>query len=307
MLLVIADCAHASDQTQQHLAAVNKKCLSQQWPNEVSKVDCLNAVEATVIKKDIPFSLKPYKKLASKRRILAQQHDKEIYSVQAAWNQYLQGIKEATEILDAQEPKLVDKKSALSKDIVAANPAAACQSQILITHLNCTDAITRPIWKRDAPDTVNIYDAFHQKRLQLAQDFDNGGAFKIITAADKRYSEGINLAKNEFFSDVLHAQFDATKAQEQHNQMVVEQMQTQLEADIAHDNMLIAQAQAKMDAAQAEAQNSQATENNESQVSDDDIANLLVQGIAQGLIIVGSRSGTAGLNNETAYLRGQGR
>jgi len=267
--LFLTGCAHTPEQTQQDLAVADKKCFSQRWPSEVSAVDCLNAVETPIIKRDNPIILEAYETWASKRKLLAQQRDNEIAPVTALENQFRQGINEAAAILIAHEPQYGDKESSLYKELVMANADAVCKSPIFVTRMNCYDAIMRPIWERDTPDTVDDYDAFQKKRLQLAREYDNSGALNTITAANSHFNEGIKQASNEFASDVR---------------------------------------QTRMVAAQAQAKNSQATESNASLLSDENIANLLVQGLAQSLVIVaGARGGgTAGLNAETSYLRSQG-
>ena len=67
----------------------------------------------------------------------------------------------------------------------------------------------RPIWERNAPDTIENYDEFHKKRLQLAKEYDSVGAPKITAVASEHFQKGFKEATNKLQLDARQAIRDA--------------------------------------------------------------------------------------------------
>jgi len=204
-VLALAGCTHNPANLGADIAEADKKCSlqpKQEWPNMVAAVSCRDFVELPVIKKDNPILLQSYETFSSKRKLLAQQYDDEKVPTIEAWKIFKQGETEAQAVLLAQEPKWATENSTLNKDIIAANPDKTCASSILVTRMKCFDSIMHPIWERDASDSLEYYEEFNKKRLQLAKKYDAVGVPKIAAAASDNFQRGIKTASNEFIFDV---------------------------------------------------------------------------------------------------------
>ena len=200
-VLLMSACAHSLKDTDPDLVVADKKCTlqaNQEWPSATVKMNCFDTVETPIIKRDAPILSESFEAFSSKRKRLAQEYDNENASAVQALSRFRQGLKEAIAELVAQEPKWGDKNSLLNKDILSANPDAACISQISVDRVKCYDSIMRPIWKRDVPDTIERYDEFQKKRLQLAKEYDAAGAPQITAVAVDHFQKSFKDAMNEF-------------------------------------------------------------------------------------------------------------
>jgi len=208
-ILALSACAHSPADLQPDLMAADKKCVlkaGQAWPNEVTKTNCYDAVDREVIKRDAPVILEPYEALSQKAKLLAQKFDDENAPVREANQKYKQGLDEDIAVLRAHEPRWNNKDATLCKEIIAVSPLTVCAPQATkVGYMECFDTITRPIWERDAPDTIEYYSEYQKKWAQLAKDYDAVGVQKIYAAADKNLQASIKEAASEFWAAARQA------------------------------------------------------------------------------------------------------
>jgi hypothetical protein len=88
----------------------------------------------------------------------------------AALGKYRASYFEAFAVLKAHEPRLADTSSALHKEWVGAQAPAVCKKDAMVERINCIGSILRPIWERDAPESILHYDEYQKKHLGFARD-----------------------------------------------------------------------------------------------------------------------------------------
>ncbi len=194
------------------LIALEKKCpWHGPWQGETSMVvraNCLNAVDAPIIKTKAPILMQPFETFFSRRILLAQKYDGEIARSVEAWNRFQQGLKEAEAVLASHEPRwAAGQESSLNKDLKAADPLTVCtpQKKTEVSRLKCLDSIVRPIWEREAPETLKYYDEIQKRRIQLATQFDSVRVTKASALADEHLNKGFREATGQLISDSQQA------------------------------------------------------------------------------------------------------
>jgi hypothetical protein len=125
------------------------------------------------------------------------------------WAKYVSSFSEAVAVLKAHEPKYADANSTLAKELATAKASSVCQKYLMTETINCVGSIVRPIWERNAPDTLVYYDEFQQEQLGFAHDFDASGAPETKKRATEYFTTGIKQAVSEFREN---AQRDITDA-----------------------------------------------------------------------------------------------
>ena len=186
-------------QLNQNLVDADKQCSARSdWPNTVSKVSCYDAVEEPIIRQKVPTALAAFQRFSQRRRYLAEQAD--IINAKGIDQsaKYRSFLLEAFAVLKANEPKAADNNSTLTKERVAANAPSVCHQNTLSQQVKCIDSILRPIWLRDAPETIAYYDEFQQKQLKFAADFDASGALETSKRATEYLNTGMKQAISEF-------------------------------------------------------------------------------------------------------------
>jgi hypothetical protein len=198
------------------IAAADKRCLSQPAVNQVARDSCFDALEMPIINTKAPVLVRSYEMFSSRRILLAQKFDAENARSLEAGNRFRQGINEAQAVLVAHEPRWAPgQDSSLSKEILATNPDMACQAdQSLVARMKCYDSIMRPIWERDAPETIKYYNEFQNKRLQLAKAYDATGTQKLHNLANEHWRNGIKQAVDELRSNIRQALAELVQQQQ---------------------------------------------------------------------------------------------
>jgi hypothetical protein len=79
-----------------------------------------------------------------------------------------------------------------------AKAPSVCPQKTLSEQVNCIGSIWRPIWERDAPETIAYYDEYQQKHLGFAHDFDASGALETSKRAGEYLTTGMKQAIAEF-------------------------------------------------------------------------------------------------------------
>ena len=90
-------------------------------------------------------------------------------------------------ILAANEPKLQNSESALSKDFKGSNAKRICANDALTEAAICMNNIFRPIWARTAPDSLDKYDEYYQNELALAKANDLAVSVEKRKEINSRY------------------------------------------------------------------------------------------------------------------------
>ena len=190
----------------QDLIAADKKC-SHAWTNAIAQVDCYDSVEMPVIQRDAPVALQAFEAFSAKRKLLVQRFDDENAAYREAANRANLGVAEASAILAAHEPRVTDENSALGKEIKSVFLTLPCASKLMLDRVKCEFSIGRPIWERDAPETLAYYDQFRNKRLELAREYD--AAMARTTAAHSiavdHLKSGMKQVIDEFKSNAQQA------------------------------------------------------------------------------------------------------
>jgi hypothetical protein len=142
-------------------------------------------------------------------------------------------------VLKAHEPKAADNNSTLVKEWVGAKAPSVCHQDTMSQQVRCIDSILRPIWERDAPDTLVYYDEYQQKHLGLARDFDASGALETKKQAVDYLTPAMKQAISDFRE---HAQRDiaAANAQDAAARQRAQQQFGELLAGIAVASLAIA-------------------------------------------------------------------
>jgi len=199
-LAIISGCAlNSPERVKQNLTEADKQCSTRtDWPNTVAKVACYDAAEEPVIRQKVPAALPAFQRFSETRRKLAEQAD--IINAKGIEQsaKYRSSLVEALAVLKAHEPKLADNSSTLIKEWTGAKASSVCQQAFLSEQVNCIGSILRPIWERDAPDTLGYYDEYQQKHLSFARTFDASGALETKKRASEYLARGIKEAVSEF-------------------------------------------------------------------------------------------------------------
>jgi hypothetical protein len=161
-------------------------------------MSCLDSLEEPIFQKQIPTALNAFGRFSATRRYLAEQAD--IINAkgieQAA--KLRSSIAEAVAVLKAHEPRFADNNSTLSREIAAAGLASVCKKATDTESAVCVHSIIRPIWERNAPETITYVDEFHRKRLLFAREFDASGAKESAKRAADYFRPQIKQALAEF-------------------------------------------------------------------------------------------------------------
>jgi hypothetical protein len=190
------------------IAVADKRCLSQPAVNQVARDGCFDALEIPIINTKAPVLVRSFEMFSSKRMLLAQKFDAENARAVEAMNQFRQGEKEAQAVLASREPKWLKptQDSSLNRDLIEANASRVCASHNnLIEKVNCIDSLQRPIWERDAADTIKYYNEYHKKELQLAKAYNTTGAPKLQSLANEHWRNGLKQAVDELRSNIRQA------------------------------------------------------------------------------------------------------
>ena len=198
ILVLVSGCGHSAEQVKQNLTEASKQCSSRAWPNAVAHVTCLDSLEEPVIQKQIPVALDAFRGFSVKRRYLAQQADTMNAIGIAASAKYRSSYLEAFAVLKAHEPKLADSNSTLAKEWSEAKAPSVCKQDSLSKQVTCIGSILRPIWERNAPETIAYYDEYQQKHLGFAHSFDASGALESNKRTSEYFVPGMKQALAEF-------------------------------------------------------------------------------------------------------------
>jgi hypothetical protein len=166
-------------QLRQDLVDAGKQCSARtDWTSWTAIADCYNATEEQAIRQKVPAALDAYQRFSEKRRHLAEQAD--IINAKGMEQGAILRSKsaEAVAVLKAHEPKLADNNSTLSKEMTGANIRSVCPINSASERQICAGNIAKPIWERDAPDTIAYFDEFQRKQLEFARNFDASGALE---------------------------------------------------------------------------------------------------------------------------------
>src|SRR5712671_7695424 len=179
-LVLVSGCAlNSPGQLNQKLADADKQCSSRtDWPNKVSIASCYDRMEEPVIAEKAPAALAAFNQFSERRRYLAEQADITNAKGIEQSAKYRASLAEAFAVLKAREPKLADSKSSLSKEWNGARAPSVCRQNSLSEQVSCIARILRPIWERNAPDTLAYYDEHQEQHLRFARDFDASGALE---------------------------------------------------------------------------------------------------------------------------------
>jgi hypothetical protein len=197
--LAIASCNLSPKPFNQSLAEADKECAARvDWPNFVSKVSCYDTVEEPIIRQKVPVALSAFQRFSERRRYLAGQAD--IINAKGIEQtaKYRSLHAEAYAVLKAQEPKLADINSTLYKEMFAAKAQSVCLRETLTEQVNCIGNILRPMWERDAPETLAYFNEYEQKELGFARDVDASGAPETNKRAAEYLTTGMKQAVAEF-------------------------------------------------------------------------------------------------------------
>jgi hypothetical protein len=207
--LTLTGCAHNSpEQANQALIAADRQCDARKWDDAASHQMCLNQVEEPIIRQRLPAALDSFRRFSEQRLDLARQTDIINAPVRVAYEKYQAGYTEVLTELRAHEPKRSDTGSVLHKEIGSSNYESVCRAghSSAVDQINCMYAIIRPIWERDAPESVSSFDNFENKYLALGREFDAEMAKPEVTKATKRAQEywvsGITRALAEWRANV---------------------------------------------------------------------------------------------------------
>jgi hypothetical protein len=159
---------------------------------------CLDSVEEPIFEKQFPVALDAFRQFSAKRRYLAQQADTMNAPGIAASAKYQASDADAIAVLKAHEPKAAEPNSILNKEIAALKAPAACKQETMVEQTNCIANIVRPVWERNAPDTIHYYDEWRKKRLEFARIYDATGAKESKKRAVEFLLPGIRQALAEF-------------------------------------------------------------------------------------------------------------
>jgi len=209
---LIGSCAHSPENFTADAASADQKCASQHWNALAPKVGCFDAVEAPVVKQDMPFAVPAFQTFSLKRSAAAVQFDGATAPATLAWTQFNNGVNRAAAILTAHEPLFMNQTSTLRREFDSINFDAACQQPTREEKMQCFGAIGRPIWERDAPGSLAYFDEFQDSRLALARQYDASGSGAIITTAAEQYKLQSDAAIRAFYTEAKQA-LQATEAQ----------------------------------------------------------------------------------------------
>jgi hypothetical protein len=198
-LAVASGCTLSPKPLNQSLADADQQCSARtDWPTSAARAACYDAVEEPIIRQKVPVALPAYQRFSERRRYVAQQADvinaKGVEQSAKSRSSYL----EALAVLKAHEPKAADNNSTLVKEWVGAKAPSVCHQDTMSQQVKCIDSILRPIWERDAPDTLVYYDEYQQKYLALAHDFDASGALETRKQAVDYLTPAMKQAVAEF-------------------------------------------------------------------------------------------------------------
>ena len=199
VFVVMAGCGHNSlEQAKQNLTEASKQCSSRVWPSAVAHVTCLDSLEEPVFERQLPVALGAFRTFSTKRRYAAQQADVINATGIAASAKYVAALQEAQAVLKAHEPNFADANSNLTKEWVAAKAPSVCKQAMLVEQVHCIGSILRPIWERNAPETLSYYDEHQKKHLEFARDFDVSGANETRRRAAEYFVPSMKQALAEF-------------------------------------------------------------------------------------------------------------
>jgi hypothetical protein len=198
ILILLVGCATNLGQAKNELSNAAKTCAERQWPDVASHMACLDIVEAPIIQKRIPSALASFNAFAAKRRYLAQQADIMNAKAIKAAKPYRLGLNEAVAILRSHEPKFADANSTLFREWMAANPSLVCKQETAVARGECGRDILRPIWERDAPDTIVYFDEFQKKNIELSRKFDANTSPEAAKRARAYFAQGMKEALAEW-------------------------------------------------------------------------------------------------------------
>jgi hypothetical protein len=179
LALALSNWAASAEPLGESILAADAPCIAKQWPNTAFKIACLNSVEGPVIQQQLPSALTAFQIFAQARITLAQDADKmhALGVEQAA--RYSSAYIEAFAVLKAHEPRIQDQSSALYKEWMGARAPEVCRPYLaMVEQVRCIDSILRPIWQRNAAETLRYYDDYQKQHLELARRFDASGALE---------------------------------------------------------------------------------------------------------------------------------
>ncbi|HZL60403.1 MAG TPA: hypothetical protein VFC38_11985 [Stellaceae bacterium] len=84
----------------------------------------------------------------------------------------------------------------LSQDLAVAHASQCSRLQPLVQNVDCYDSIDRPIWQREAPDTLDLYSRFNAQRRAAAAQYDS----RMLSGKD--FNAAIKAAQTELWTQV---------------------------------------------------------------------------------------------------------
>jgi hypothetical protein len=205
ILSLVAGCVHPGVSVDDQLAAADNKCHAPSFVSASDKIGCFSQNEVPIIEREAPFALAAYSVFDDKRMAAAAELDRDAAPALAAWKGFADGVNQAAAVLVAREPDFGNQNGKLRKDISGASPETVCRQSLLVERMTCFSEITRPIWQRDAPNTMPYYDKFQAKRIQFAQNYDTLIASTGTMVLIDRYQERIKGALREFRAAAVRA------------------------------------------------------------------------------------------------------
>jgi len=109
----------------------------------------------------------------------------------------------------------------LNKDLAALNfsPCRPAAKSVFL-QVDCVNSIQRPVWLREAPSTIDLYETWNARRIDAATKYDNG----ILSSDGLKAS--IKASQTELWAQVVRRnQYAAQEMQPVQQPQVVQQQQ----------------------------------------------------------------------------------
>ena len=197
-LLPACDDGAIGDDNQPTIYQADQNCMVQSWPNEVTRVNCLDTVEYSVVQRNLPYLANSFRTFASNRQKMAALFDQENTIARENWDKFRSRQKDLSSILSTLEPRIADPQAQLMVDLHATNMWRVCTSAQAVERITCSGALMRPVWQKDAPDSLPLFESFQRKRLHIAQEYDASGAYEINRQAVEHHNNAMQQMLVEY-------------------------------------------------------------------------------------------------------------
>jgi hypothetical protein len=199
-IVLLSGCAHSNspDRAKDELTEADKRCTAKTWPTTVAHMACLTSLEEPIVRRQLPATLDSFRAFAAKRLGIAEQTDLINMVAIAASAKYRASNEESFAVLKAHEPKLNASSATLTKEWNEAKAPSVCKQPTSVEQATCIGSILRPIWERDAPETLVYFDEYLQKQQAFSREFDASGAIEARKRAVDYFTINIRQALAEW-------------------------------------------------------------------------------------------------------------